>query len=287
MALPYFILIYVLNPPYSPPKRLSMRLPARHLPFSTLMGLMLGIIALLSLGLGPARAQNSMGLREAMLGQAATDDRGNSMPDVAHFMSEDGEGFVLDHTQDQPFIRFDGEAEVWALTPSPGPRGDVIFKNDVGEPVLRSSRLGGLTLFSHTRPTGDPVAVSGKAEAIKAGRMTPGLLFQQLAKASKKTSTAVARLLPFEADIQTPGADYLFADAARVTSDAIVSVAAQNNGRKVLEPIREVRLIEGRPPGVYMERNTLVLRLDHTQGWAGRPSSKRITKIIKTSTRGK
>ncbi|WKL55908.1 DUF4908 domain-containing protein [Asticcacaulis sp. ZE23SCel15] len=262
-----------------------MRFSTRQFRLPVALSLLIGVMTLTGLGLGTAKAQNN--LRDAMLGPSTSDSRGNSMPDVAHFMSEDGEGFVLDHTQDQPFIRFDGDAEVWALTPSPGPRGDVIFKNDVGEPILRSSRLGGLTLFSRTRPTGDPVAVSGKADAIKAGRMTPGLLFQQLARASKKASAAVSRLLPFDADIQTPGADYLFADAARVTADAIVDVANQNNGRKILEPIREVRLIEGRPPGVYMERNTLVLRLDHTQGWAGRPSSKRITKIIKTATKGR
>ena len=63
--------------------------------------------------------------------------------------------FVFDMSvQGRPLIKFDDSGEVWALTPTAGPRGDTIYKNDMGEPMLRSTRLGGLTVFTQDRPMG-------------------------------------------------------------------------------------------------------------------------------------
>ena len=62
-------------------------------------------------------------------------------PPVARYQLDIGESFVLDRVdRDQALIRFEGGSEIWALKGVPGAHGDMIFKNDVGEPVLRATR---------------------------------------------------------------------------------------------------------------------------------------------------
>jgi hypothetical protein len=234
---------------------------------------------------GIAQAQAERTLKESLLGQKGNDGRTRQTPPVAKFITDKGDVFILDQSQRNPLIQFDGKGEVWSLTPTPGTMGDVIFKNDLGEPVVKSTRWGGLILFSPDRPNGDPVAVLGTAEAFEPGRISPQQLFHHLVKTSRRASSSVSRLVRFEADVQTAGSDYLFADAATVAADAIMQVASTPKGREALGLVQEVRLIEGRPPGVRMDGNILELKLDLSRGWAGRPSSKRVARTLSTSIR--
>ncbi len=233
---------------------------------------------------GAAEAQGINSLRDKIFGKPADDGRSRSASKVAHYVSEDGDSFTFDGSQGVPLLRFDGEQEVWALTPTTGTKGDIIYKNDMGEPMLKATRWGGMVLFSDERPMGDPVAVSGRAEAFQPTFMTPALLWQSLAKASRRASQAVERLIPFEAPEVTPGSDALYADAFEVTSNAIVRVALQSRGRRTLDTVREVHFVEGRPPSARIEKGVLVMKLDTSRGtWGGRVSSKRIMNVLMTS----
>ena len=256
-------------------------------PFSHLLARIFGLCLLIASVscAASADAQAMKSLRDAMFGpKHGQDGRTQAPPKIAHFVSEDGESFILDESGGNPLIRFDGDDEVFALTATPGPKGDVVFKNDIGQPVLKSTRWGGMILFSDNRPMGDPVAATGKAEAFSPGRMSPTLLFQTLVRASRRVSIALGRNLGFDAPDVTPGTDYLYADAADVTSAALVKVAAQNNGKHVLQPIQQVQLIEGRPPSATVTNGVLVLKLDVSRGnWGGRPSSKRIVNVLMAS----
>ncbi len=231
-----------------------------------------------------ALADGPRSLKEAMFGKKADDGRTSSRPPVAHFTSEDGQGFILDESSNRSLMRFDGDDEVWLLTPTQGPKGDVIYKNDIGEPILKSTRWGGMILFSDDRPMGDPVAVTGKADAFTPGRMSPSLLFQSLVHASRKVSLAVGRTIGFDAPDVTPGADFLYADAAGVTAEALVQVSQQARGKQTMSQVRSVQFIEGRPPSATLQNGILVLKLDVSRGdWSGRPSSRRIFNVILTS----
>ncbi|WP_235074126.1 DUF4908 domain-containing protein [Asticcacaulis sp. AC466] len=233
---------------------------------------------------GHAFAEGPRSLKEAMFGKKSDPGQTPERPPVAHFRSEDGESFVMDETSGHTLVRFDGDDEVWLLTPTQGPKGDIIYKNDVGEPVLKATRWGGMILFSDDRPTGDPVAVSGRAEAFQPGRMSPSLLFQSLVHASRRVSLAIGRNFGFDAPDVTPGTDYLYADAADVTADALIRVSAQSRGKQILAPIQSVQFIEGRPPSASIQNGVLVLKLDISRGyWGGRPSSKRIFNLIVTT----
>ena len=107
--------------------------------------------AVLACVAAPAAAQ-PFSLRDQLFG-AQPDERAFVVPPVARFQTEAGDPFVLDRSAGrQVFMRFDTDPEIWALEPTPGPRGDMIYKNDMGEPMLRATRLGGLTLFTPDTP---------------------------------------------------------------------------------------------------------------------------------------
>ena len=233
---------------------------------------------------GAALADGPRSLKEAMFGKKSDDSHSSARPPVAHFKSEDGQGFILDESSNHSLMRFDGDDEVWLLTPSQGPKGDVVYKNDIGEPVLKSTRWGGMILFSDDRPMGDPAAVTGKADAFTPGRISPSLLFQSLVHASRRVSLAFGRTIGFDAPDVTPGADFLYADAAGVTAEALVQVSQQIRGKQIMAPVRTVQFIEGRPPSASLQNGILVLKLDVSRGdWTGRPSSRRIFNVILTS----
>ncbi len=239
----------------------------------------------IGLAAGTAQAQGMSSLKDKMFGKRVEDGRAHAAPKVAHYISEDGQSFVFDESQGFPFLRFDGDDEVWVLTALPGTKGDVIYKNDVGEQMLKATRWGGMVLFSDDRPMGDPVAVTGKAEAFQADAMTPGLLWLNMVRASKRASQAADHQIIFDGHDASAESAALFFTASEATSDAIVRVALQSrDGRQFLGSLREVHFIEGRPPSARMEKGILTLKLDVSRGpWAGHVSSKRVASVLTAS----
>jgi hypothetical protein len=264
-----------------------MRTTIAHIPARWLLAFLAPVLAAGMVSGGTAQAQIMSSLKERMFGKQAQDGRAGSTPIVAHFVSERGEGFVLDESQDTPLLRFDGDDEVFQLTARPGANGDVIFKNDVGEPVLKATRLGGMILFAGSRAdAGDPAAVTGKAEAFTPDHLTPAELWLHMNKSSVRVSHACNHLVAFNADEDTPGDRVinLFAEAVSVASDALVQIAG-GASRRTLDRLHEVHLIEGRPPGAHVEKGVLIIKVDPEKGaWGGHPSSKRILNVMLAST---
>ncbi len=232
-----------------------------------------------------AEAQIGRSLKDAMFGNHGTDGRTHAIPKVAHYVSEDGESFVFDSSSSRAMMRFDGDDEVWTLSTTQGPKGDVIYKDDMGEPVLKATRWGGMILFSEESPTGDPVALTGKAEAFTPEKISPSSLYQTLLKASRRVSLLLERTVAFAAPDVTPDSAPLYANAFNVTSEALAKVALQNHGRQMLAPVHDVQFVDGRPPSASLDsKGTLTLKLDASRGaWGGHPSSKRIMNVIVVS----
>lgn len=191
--------------------------------------------------------------------------------------------FVIDRSTTFLLMRFDQSSEIWLLTAKPGPRGDTIFSNDAGEPMLRATRLGGMTLFTADHPTGEPVAFVSDAPPLKAPQpvTNPAVLLQRLAQASAHASHAVQRLIVFEARDVTPQSATLIADAASVTSEAIVTITRHPDGRRVLARLVKVLLSPGHKASVDLVNGVLEVVVTPKNGApmadiAGRPSSRRI-----------
>lgn len=226
------------------------------------------------LGYAPAALAGPQTLREGLFGDRVVPGRQNNPP-IARYVSEDGDAFILDRSQTRVYMKFDGSPEIWALRAHPAPRGDVIYKNDLGEPMLRATRLGGLTVFTASRPGGSPAALVGGGVALRLPPLSPQILLERLAQASARATRAARRLIPFEADASSASSS-LVADAAAVTAEAVVRMSRRPDGRTLLGRLTKVRLVEGRKPSATMHGGEMRITVAPAEGLSGRPSSDKI-----------
>lgn len=240
----------------------------------------LGMLLVLA---GPALAGPEP-LREGLFGlrPPSNDGRQSAAPPIARYVSEDGDVFVLDLSQGAPLLKYDNSFEVWALKPQPGPRGDTIYKNDLGEPVLRATRVGGVTIFTDDHPAGEAAAVAGASGPLRLLMLGPQALAERLLQASARASHAARRLIPFEAEA-SPSSSALIADAAMVTSEAVVRIAKRGDAHRLLDKIMKVRLVAGRKPQAQIDGGVLQVTVNPPQGLGGRPSSERIVQVTESA----
>jgi hypothetical protein len=201
-------------------------------------------------------------------------------PPIARYVSEEGRVFVLDRTQPVPMLKFEDSPEVWALAPNPAPRGDTIYKNDLGEPVLRVTRLGGFTLFTDERPSGEAVSLAGGGAPLRLAPLSPQAVFERMAQASLRASRAARRPMLFEAEA-TPASSALIADAAVVTSVAIIRLSQRKDGASLLRQFNRVRFREGEKAQATLKGGVLNIVVAPARGLAGRPSSDRIIRVAR------
>lgn len=236
----------------------------------------------LVLGLpGPVRAGPVESLRDRVLGHRPPSGLDASTPPVARYVTEDGDVFTLDRTQAKPLLKFENSFEVWALQPQPAPRGDTIYKNDLGEPVLRATRMGGVTVFTDQRPGGAAAALAGVGNPLRLAIMGPQALLERMGQAAARASHAARHGISFEAgrfgQEANPVSAPLLADAAMVTSEAIVRMTKRADGRKLVDHINKVQLVAGPRASAQLDSTgLLVVTVAPPQGLAGRPSSDRI-----------
>jgi hypothetical protein len=222
--------------------------------------------------------------RDVLFGDShSRDDRRSPAPPVGRYVSGEGDRFVLDRSSGVTLMKFEDSQEVFALSPSQAPRGDVIYRNDLGEPVLRATRLGGLTLFYRARSGGTPAALDGTAANLRLSYLPPGLLLQRLAQASVRASHAAQHLIEFDAPDVVPGTQAVYADAAAVAAEAMMRLSKGPGGRAVLAKIRRVVLLSGRKSSASFKGQEMKIIIKTADGLAGRPSSDSI--IMATAKR--
>ena len=228
---------------------------------------------------GQAWAGGAEILREGLLGlRPPPADRSQTLP-TARYVSQEGETFVFDRSQPRALLKFDDSPEVWVLRPQPAPRGDVIYMNDAGQPVLRATRLGGLTLFTEDRPGGTAAALAGGGSALRLAQLGPQQLLERLAQASARATRAARRLIPFEADA-SPASSAITADAAMVAAEAVIRMTRRPDAKSILSRFTKIRLIEGRKAQAVVQQGVVQITVAPTDGLAGRPSSDRIIAAI-------
>jgi hypothetical protein len=195
---------------------------------------------------------------------------------VEHFRIDSGGAFVLDQTSSQPLLKFDDSPEVWVLTASRGPRGDMIYTSDLGRPLLRTTRMGGVTVFTPERPDGSAAAEIGPGAPLRLTSVGPTGLYRALLQASVRASRAARHLVGFEAPDADSTSDGLIADAATVASEAVVTLSAANDGRSILSRVVRVEILRGIRPGASLRGSVVAITVAPALGIAGRPSSQRI-----------
>jgi len=201
-------------------------------------------------------------------------------PLAERYVTDDGRVFVLDHGSGVTLVKFENSPEVWALQPTHGPRGDVIYKNDVDEPMLRETQLGGVTVFTPRRPDGAAAALSGPTAPIRLATLGPFVLYQRLIQASVRLSRIVQHAVMIEAPDADASSDGLIADTAFITTEGALTAAAKRGGRLRLARLKGVTIDQGARPAAIMSGGVLAITVASARGLAGRPSSDRIARVL-------
>lgn len=202
-------------------------------------------------------------------------------PATARYQTDEGGVFILDRSAGKPLLKFSDDPEIWVLAPSQGPHGDVIYRNDLGEEMLRATSLGGLTVFTLRRPAGSAAAYDGATQPLHIGPISPLQLRDDFYQASFRASRYARHEIEFDTGKDAePGTSAAYADAAQVTSEAIVDVASLPNGRLLLTKFNNVVITQGVHPNAALQNRKLVVTIVAKDGVFGRPSSRRIARAV-------
>jgi uncharacterized protein DUF4908 len=232
-------------------------------------------VGLSAAALAVTAAAAPMSLHEAFMGGHLADKP--TGPPTARYQTDEGAVFVLDRSTSKTLLKFENDPEIWVLNRANGPRGDVIYRNDLGEEMLRATSLGGVTVFTMRRPEGSAAALDGATQPLRIGPVSPAQLTAEFFQASVRATRFARHEIVFEtgkdADPATSGE---LADAAAVASEAIVDVASRPNGRLILARINDVVITQGGKPDAVLQKNRLIVTIVPKNGVGGRPSSRRI-----------
>jgi hypothetical protein len=228
---------------------------------------------------GPADAQPANRLGEALIGRQAPPQ----VPAVARYVSDQGPSFILDRSTPTALLRFDGSSEVWVLRAKPGAGGDIVYYNDLGQPMLRATRLGGLTLYHPSRPAGLAAQVAGAASPILLVDMGPSVAERRLAQANVRMAVAAGRPTERGLELELPPVRVtartaaVLVDTSTLIAEAFEQIAKRPSGLQLLDRVDKVQVVltEG-PPNVVFSQGVLQVSVRPVDGVAGRPSSLRM-----------
>jgi Domain of unknown function (DUF4908) len=238
------------------------------------------VIATALVGVALAGLANPAGATPAWVKKALSFGRSGegqtAAPPTARYQSDEGGTFILDRSGRWPLLKFDDSPEVWALTSSRGPRGDIIYFNDLGEPFLRATKLGGMTVFTASSPEGSAVSLVGPCNPPRLMPLGLVKLYQRLYFYSVRSSRAAQHLVAFDAPDADIKSDGLIADAAGLAVEATVALSARGGGKALLARVTKVAFMPGARVGVSVRGGVVSITIVPGEGFAGRPSSERI-----------
>ncbi len=259
---------------------LTARVRTARTPLPTAMAIALAAVGL-SLAVAPPASAQERANAQAEQSRALRNQTRSSgaLPAPGRYVSDAGVGFTLDRAGNRPLLRFDGRTETWILRPSPAPRGDVIYRNDAGQQVLRVTPNGGVTVYSPRAPGGAPAAFAGPGQSLSTPVLGPLRLWSLMAHRSGMVSEAIGRLI--QIDIETGrDAESLTVEALILSTDAVVRIARSPSARSSLNQLRRIAIVEGQTASVSYARGELRIVVAPSQGPAGRPSSARVIRAF-------
>lgn len=238
-------------------------------------------MAVATLCLTPAAEAQVRGNAQAEQGRTlGARSPGRTLPPTGRYVSESGESFIFDRSGDRPLFRFERRAETWVLRPSPAPRGDIIYRNDAGDQILRGTPDGGMTLYTVRAPNGTPAAMTGPAPSLAPPTITPTQLFRFSIQQSGRMSEAVGHLIYINLDLEQPGHEAAVAETISVITEAVLRLARSSTTRDQAAAIRRINVVEGADARISFANGVLTVVTNPAQGNVGRPSSARIIRAV-------
>ena len=203
----------------------------------------------------------------------------SALPAPGRYVSATGEAFILDRSGNHPLLRFDRRQETWVLRATPAPRGDVIYRNDAGQQVLRVTPNGGITVYTARAPGGSPASYAGEGQSLSPPLLGPEQMLNLMLRRSAVASQAVGRTVEINADTGVES-ESLAVEALILATDAVVRISRSPGGREALNQLRRIVIVEGASASVNYSRGELRVVVAPSQGVAGRPSSARVIRAF-------
>jgi hypothetical protein len=188
--------------------------------------------------------------------------------------------FTLDRTGNSTLLQFEDTEEVLALNSVIGPRNDEILRTDTGMSIVRITSNGGLVFYRSSSDAGLPATLEAARPALAAPAPPPGGLQRGLDSLVGDYAAATNRPLRVSIGQSAPSAQPLMWDAAKRAVSAL-EVARPERASMVTN----VSVVVGSPPNVALRGPELVVTVTPTLGWAGRPSSIFIRRVVETGAR--
>lgn len=175
--------------------------------------------------------------------------------------------------------------EIYQLTATRGPRGDVIYKNSEGDTLLRIAAYGGATVFW-------PGERQGVAASKSFGDDRPlALIFEDYDGAMRRAQGAAAQLsavlgTPIFFDVSAGRRAIgenaaVLADAVLTAAKGLTLVAKDETGiRAVSERINRVAFLPGAAASVGLNGSVLEIVYVPGQDISGRPSSAKVARFL-------
>ncbi len=256
---------------------LTARVRTARTPLPAAMAIALAAAALSSLPIAShaqaqdranAQAEQSEALRNR--GPAA-----RALPPTGRYVADSGEAFILDRSGQRPLLRFDRRDETWVLRPTAAPRGDVIYRNDAGDQLLRVTPGGGMTVYTPRAPGGSPASLAGPGQSLTPPTLGPVQVWNLMARRSAMLSQNLGRLVEISVETDEE-AEGLAVEALILSTDAVLRIARSPTARSSLDRLRRISIVDGPRASVTYARGDLRIVVAPVQGVAGRPSSARV-----------
>ncbi len=176
-------------------------------------------------------------------------------------------------------------AEIYLVTPTRGPRGDVIYKNAEGDTLLRIASYGGATVYwpgvfegaAASRSFGDDAALRLPSADYNAAR-------RRAASATAIVSALAGAPIAFDLGdaAERQEADHaVLADAVARAAKGLKDVADDTTGARVIAGrIGRVLFVRADAPGVSLEGDALRISYVPKADIEGRPSSSAVTRYL-------
>lgn len=204
--------------------------------------------------------------------------RREEVPDVAEFHRQDGRtGFVLDRTNDIWLLQpLDGE-EVLALFPQRAPNGGTSFKTDWDDEIIRVSSIGAVTYYPDDQPNGVIAEMWEPARTVT----LPAADVDDLRDASARSAVQLAAIMGRPVQVEYGAAPReglgVMVDAMSL---AVSGIERARAGGAVLDFLQRLKIAPAEAVGLEIRDDLFMVRVDPLAGFAGRPSSTRISRYL-------
>lgn len=186
------------------------------------------------------------------------------------------QSFVFEERGRGALLQREGSDEVMPLQAVPAQRGDVFYKTDSGEVMLRKTEAGNMVSFIGNK-NGAPADIAGRAAPLDAPPMPASL--------NELRQQSAARLSRVAGHEVTIFGTSEFADGEEWAADALRNVelgveSANGLAGRVASKLNAVRLVRSKAPSVTFKDGELILGVNPDQGYLGRVSSDAVSNAL-------